>query len=145
MVGSGRFETLPQKEFGIPLGDVLTLKSWNFPSTAKPSQTIPITLGWQTTSIPICCSYSIGIYAFAPSGQLVAQVDNPPKNGHLLTSSLPTNYLLEDTKSLEMPKQDGIYTLYVGVYNNATMDRLTVPGSTDNLVKIGEVQVNDSG
>ena len=42
-----------------------------------------------------------------------------------------------------MPTEPDTYSLYVGIYDNETHDRLPVNGTTDNLKKIGEVKVSN--
>jgi len=141
--GNGGFDTLTvdatHKVFAF--GDKLSLINWSLPATAVAGQPVDVTLGWQTTLQPIERSYSIGVYAFDASGQFVAQSDSPPHDGHLLTSSLPLNYKLEDTHRITLDKP-GSYTIKIGIYDNLTNDRLVVPDTSDNLAEIGMVMVS---
>ena len=124
----------------VPFGDVLRLKGWTFPASAAPGETVEVTLGWQTTGRPITRSYVLAVYVFDSAGQFTEhQTDSPPLNGQLLTSSLPTHFLFGDTKQLTLPDQPGTYTLYVGVYDYVTRDRLPVPGS--DLFQLGDIEV----
>jgi hypothetical protein len=126
-------------------GDKLILKGWQFQSSAKPGEKVPVTLGWETTSVPIERSYSLAVYVFTSSNKFVAQADSAPHDGALLTLSLPTGYKFADVKNVPIPTDPDTYSLYVGIYDNETHDRLAVSGTTDNLKKIGEVKVEARG
>src|SRR5262249_30232814 len=128
MLGVGKPANLPEQETPGIFGDELILKAWSLPETATPSESIPITLGWQTTSRQISRSYSFGIYAFSSAGEFLAQSDSPLNEGRLFSFSLPVNYYFEDTKKLVMPNQSDSYSLFVGVYDMVTMERLPVSG-----------------
>ena len=132
---------LPTDISPTPFGDQLILKGWQFQSSAKPGEKIPVTLSWETTSVPIERSYSMAVYVFTSAGKFVAQADSAPHDGTLLTLSLPPNYQFGDVKNVPIPADPDTYSLYVGIYDNETHDRLAVSGTTDNLKKIGEVKV----
>jgi len=140
--GNGGFDTLSESSnhAAFAFGHKLSLMNWSLPATAVAGQPVDVVLGWQTTHQPIERSYSIGVYAFDASGQFVAQSDSPPHDGHLLTSSLPLNYKLEDTHSITLDKA-GSYMIKIGIYDNLTNDRLVVPDTSDNLAEIGMVSV----
>lgn len=141
LFGEGEFDTLTTDGEGTPFGDVLVLDDWNAPETAVPSETISVQLGWQTTDQPIERSYSFGVYVFAEDGQVVGQTDGILRDGRLLTTSLPTRYRLEDVKTVTLPSNPGTYALYVGVYDTVTGERLSVPGTSDNLLKLDDIAV----
>jgi hypothetical protein len=124
-----------------PFGDKLILKGWQFQASAKPGDKIPVTLGWETTSVPMNRSYSIGVFIFTSAGKFVGQTDSAPHDGALLTFEMPTSYQFADVKQLQLPTDPDTYSLYVCVYDSETQDRLAVSGTTDNLKKIGEVTV----
>jgi hypothetical protein len=144
MKGVGIAATLPESDAPVTFGDQMILKAWSIPETAAPGETISITLGWETTSNQIERSYSIGVYVFASNGDFVAQIDSPPSDGKLLTFSLPVNYYFEDSKRLVLPSTADTYSLSVGIYDIATVERLPVAGSSDNLATIGTVRVGSS-
>jgi 4-amino-4-deoxy-L-arabinose transferase-like glycosyltransferase len=133
-------DTITRIDAPVPFGDVLRLLGWTFPTTAAPGETVEVTLGWQTTGEPITRCYVLAVYVFDAAGQFTEhQADSPPHNGQLLTSSLPTHFLFGDTKQLTLPDQPGTYTLYAGVYDYDTRDRLPVPDG--NLFRLGEIEV----
>ena len=142
MRGVGIPATLPERNTPVTFGDQMILSAWKLPEKAAAGESVPVILGWKTTSRQIERSYSIAVYAFASNGDFVAQTDSPPSDGQLLTFSLPVNYYFEDTKMLVMPNEADTYTLRVGIYDNATMERLPVPGSSDNLTQIGTITVS---
>jgi hypothetical protein len=61
-----------------------------------------------------------------PDGTNVAQVDGWPQGGRLLTTQWQVGEYVEDEYRLSIPPEapPGPYTLYVGLYDAATGDRL---------------------
>jgi len=123
--GAGQFAPeLPRNLSAVNFGDALTLKSWLFATSATPAQNVPILLGWQTGTQPITRPYTIVVFALDSAGKVAAQIDSPPRNGRLLTTSLPINYALTDSLNLSAPAATGSYQLMLGVYDSDTIVRL---------------------
>lgn len=136
---------LTLREPPISFGDVLLLKGWDMPQTAAPGETVEVTLGWETTNTPITNSYALAVYVFDAAGQFTGlQADSAPHDGRLLTTSLPERYQFGDVKRVPMPSEPGMYTLYAGVYDHVTRDRLFAPEAApemNNLVALGTIEV----
>lgn len=133
-------EGLPGDQPSTPFGKMLTLAGWQIPAQITAGQPFDVTLGWTTTGQPIRQSYILAVYAFDARQQVVAQADSPPHSGRLLTSSLPAHYRFGDVKTLTLA-DPGSYTLYAAVYDATTLSRLDVPGSDDDLLRLGEITV----
>jgi hypothetical protein len=134
-------DSLALQDDPISFGEVLRLKGWDFPAEAAPGETIPITLGWQTTANPITRPYIFAVHLYSAAHDPVTQADSPPHNGQLLAVSLPENYLFSDDKQLTLPAEPGTYMLYALVYDYETGQRLTVPQTPDNLFPLGQIEV----
>ena len=106
---------------------------------------VDITLGWRTTHRPISRPLIFAVYILTETNDVVAQADNLPHGGRLLATSMPTGFAFGDTKQVTAPADPGIYTVYTTVYDYDTGDRLTIPGTPDNLLKLGTLQVTSSG
>ncbi|MBN1564725.1 MAG: hypothetical protein JXA10_12840 [Anaerolineae bacterium] len=129
----------------IRVGRVLELQALAYPCAAATGSTIDVTLGWHTTAHPIRESYIMGVYVMNDSGDtLYTQYDSPPHDGDLLTTSLPENYLFDDTKRLPLPDDPGEYTLFAAVYNYQTMTRLAVADSPHDLIRLGTITLTAS-
>lgn len=125
----------------LHFGDLLVLKAWNLPAEGQPGEIITLTTGWQTTAVQIQDSYIIGVYLQSEAGEYPANFDSPPRNGDLLTSSLPPQYRLEDQRSLTLPEQPGTYRVYIAVYRQNNGERLALRSSGETLALIGSVRV----
>ncbi len=124
----------------IHFGDVLTLTGWQFPETATPGEMLTVDTLWQTTAQQIRNSYAIGVYIFQ-GDDFITNVDSPPHDGDFLTLSIPTNYIFNDPKTLQLPDDPGEYAVYIGIYDQVTQERLPVPDSADGLYRIGSIIV----
>lgn len=142
--GKGGFETLPADEpqqTAIHFGDLLALEAWHLPASGRGGDAAIVTLGWHTTGTQINDSYVIGVYFQNEAGEYIANFDAPPREGALLTSSLPIHYLLEDRRSVIFPEQPGMYRVFVAVYRQRDGERLPLNGTAETLALIGTVQV----
>jgi len=130
-----------ENQADLVFGDLLILRGWNLPSRGQHDETVTVTLGWQTTDKQIRDSYAIGVYLQNEHGDFVANFDSPPRNGDLLTSSLPPRYALEDWRVLSLPAQPGTYRVYVAVYRQDNGERLPIAGSAETLGLVGSIQI----
>lgn len=138
--GSGR-SRLEDAARQIAFGDVLLLNGWHLPAQADPGATVTVTTGWQTTHERMTASYAIALFLFR-NGDYVTNIDSPPHAGQLLTLSIPARYSFDDVKMLRLPDEVGRYEVRVGVYDQATIERLPVVGE-DNLYTMGTILVGD--
>ncbi len=144
--GEGKFpDTLTHLAEPIRLGGKLEIRGVHYPCSVAAGDSIDVTIGWRTTQQPIDQSYIIGVYVMNDAGDtLYTQIDSPPHDGQLLTSSLPTQHRFGDTKRLPVPNDPGHYAVFVAVYDVQTFDRLQVPGTAHNLARLGILDIVDS-
>lgn len=142
MRGEGMFETLDAVAADMPdqrFGDLMTLDAWSLPETGETGQPVNVTLGWRTTDTQIEDSHAIGLYLQNENGEFVTNFDSPPRGGRLLTSSLPTNYRLEDARTIMLPATPGDYRVYVAVYRQSDGLRLPLNDTGDTMALIGTI------
>lgn len=111
----------------VAFGDALTLLGSDL--TAR----VPVTRGgevavrlvWQAQDW-LATDYTAFVHAVGPDGVLVTQMDKPPLGGFLPTSTWVPGQPVADTFALPLPPDapTGIYTLYTGFYDAATLARL---------------------
>ncbi len=84
-------------------------------------------------------SYRVFLHALDASGQLVGQSDGVPAGWTRPTTGwLPGEYVT-DPRTLNLPP--GAYTLFAGMYDPASGDRLAPAAYPDGRVRLGEVSV----
>jgi hypothetical protein len=104
---------------------------------AKVGELLPLVLYWQADQ-PVATGYTVFTQLFDPTGQLVAQQDNPPQGGALPTDQWEPGVIVRDPYGLTIPATatPGAYQLLVGLYTDTrrltwrsadgtTSDRLT--------------------
>ena len=86
-----------------------------------------LVLYWQTAA-PIPARYTVFTQLFDPTGALVAQQDNWPVNGLAPTDTWSPGTLIRDPYTLTLPADaaPGVYTLHIGVYDDAGRRPLTL-------------------
>jgi hypothetical protein len=86
---------------------------------------VAVRLVWQAQDW-LATDYTAFVHAVGPDGVLVTQMDKPPLGGFLPTSTWVPGQPVADTFALPLPPDapTGIYTLYTGFYDAATLARL---------------------
>jgi hypothetical protein len=116
--------------------------------TIAPGETLTVTLRWQARTA-VHQNYTAFVHLLAPDGTLVAQWDQPPRNGFLPTRIWRADFSLDERYPLTLPSasQPGNYTVVAGFYD-ATGKRLPVmnPGratqnSLSDTFQVGTIQV----
>ncbi len=76
------------------------------------------------------------VHLVDPNGNVIVQFDGQPQAGQNPTSQWVPGTLIEDTYPLTLPAESppGPYRLYVGLYDEATFERLPVPGDNEGRV-----------
>jgi len=119
------------------------LSGYSFtPAVARPGDTLLVTLQWQATAaMPI--DYTVFTQLRDTAGRVAAQLDSQPASGTRPTSGWQPGETVLDRKAVLLPAvlPPGSYTLHVGLYNLATLQRLTLSPSGDDHVLLGSVQV----
>lgn len=135
------YEAPPQAE-PIHFGESLKFHGADIKRTpvVHTGDTLEVTLWWSTDQ-PLPADYSISLYLLDPTGQLVAQVDGPPRTQGTpeQLSAWQPEMLYLDQRRIEVPYRIpyGSYTLAVAVYQwwdgvrlvpsqNSTPDRIVI-------------------
>jgi 4-amino-4-deoxy-L-arabinose transferase-like glycosyltransferase len=111
------------------LGESLTLRGVTLTpnGTASPGTTLTVRLFWQAREWP-STDYTAFVHLVGPDGVLVEQMDKPPLQGFLPTSTWYPGQRVVDEFTLALPPDaaPGVYTFYTGFYDPATMVRLPI-------------------
>ena len=97
------------------------------PSSARPGDTLTLTLHWQPQATP-GEDYTVFVQLVNPQDQVVAQGDGPPRGGAYPTSWWALGETIADTHLIPMPPDlsPGDYRLITGLYRLADGTRLPV-------------------
>lgn len=109
----------------VAFGDAVELRGYRIEGEARPGGTLHLTYFWYARARPLAV-YAVFNHLLTQGGELVAQVDGWPREGHFLTTQwLPGDYV-EDHYTLAIPADapPGPYRLFVGMYDAATGERL---------------------
>jgi mannosyltransferase len=108
------------------------------PTAARPGDTLRVTLQWQATA-PMPLDYTVYTQLRDAAGQVAAQ----PASGTRPTSDWQPGETILDRKAILLPPDlpPGTYTLHVGLYELATLKRLTLAADGADHVYLGTVQV----
>jgi 4-amino-4-deoxy-L-arabinose transferase-like glycosyltransferase len=125
----------------VYLGDHLTLAGVTLTpnGTLVPGAEVTVRLFWQARNWP-GVDYTAFVHLVGPDGQLVEPVDKPPLHGFLPTSTWYPGQRVVDSFTVTLPSDaaPGVYTLYTGFYDPATMARLPI---TQNEQAMGDAFV----
>jgi hypothetical protein len=119
----------------IPIADTVLLYGYKITpkqTTFQPGTTIFLELFWlplhKTLTPMTIFVHLIDEYSLSP----VAQEDSPPQDGKTTTTTWKPTYPIRDVYTLSIPPDapPGIYTIYTGMYDPTTGDRL--PTNTPN-------------
>ncbi|MFL7809928.1 MAG: glycosyltransferase family 39 protein [Anaerolineae bacterium] len=97
------------------------------PATPRAGQTIYVTLRWLATK-PMAVDYTVFTHVLDPFGAFVVGSDSQPVSGTRPTTSWAPGTVVTDNYALLLPAElaSGEYAVEVGIYDLATMVRLTV-------------------
>ena len=112
------------------------------PAVARLGDTLLVTLQWQATT-PMALDYTVYTQLRDASGRVAAQLDSQPASGTRPTSGWQPGETVLDRKAILLPPDlpPGDYTLQVGLYELATLKRLTLAAGGADHVYLGAVQV----
>ncbi len=101
----------------------------------RPGDSLQVTVIWQ----PLAAfeqDYKIFAHLVDAAGNVLAQFDGYPQNGAYPTSTWLPGEPIEDTYTVTVPAaaSPGPYRLYIGLYNEATQERLPVAGDSAGRV-----------
>jgi 4-amino-4-deoxy-L-arabinose transferase-like glycosyltransferase len=120
-------------------GDSIALKGYHLPETARPGETVTLTLGWAAVA-DVPGDYTLFLHVMDADDTLAVGLDRQPLDGRLLTSTWRPGDLLRDAMPITMPTQPGTYKVYLGLYDSHTHERLPVD-APDNRPLLATITV----
>jgi hypothetical protein len=127
---------LPSMQYplDIAFGQVVRLRGYDVERQVSSSGTLRLTLYWEALNpSPLTASYTVFTHLLDGAGQVVAQHDGPPAQGHTLSTTWVKGQIIEDTHELAF--KEGGYagggTIEVGLYDAKTMVRLNTTSGED--------------
>lgn len=106
-----------------------------------------MTLFWRAER-PVMHDYTVFVHLLGPynpatGGPVWAQDDGYPLAGGHPTSRWQVGQMIADRHILHIPPQapPGVYRIEVGMYDASTGERLLIPGSPENRILLGEVEI----
>ena len=74
-------------------------------------------------------------------GNLISQSDNEPDEWNRPTTGWLSGEYINDTHKVVVPEDlnSGIYSIYVGLYNPTSLQRLSADGFDDGYIKLTEI------
>jgi hypothetical protein len=125
------------------LGDSVEL--FGYTLAGSPNSTLKLTLFWHPL-IPLPTDYTVFLHLRDQDGNTVAQRDRQPLDGAYPTSHWQPGETVVDPIILNLPEAlpAGTYTLFAGLYQLDTGERLPVTNDTsgENAIVLGEVTIN---
>lgn len=124
------------------LGPVTLVGTDVSPPSAASSAPLAVTVIWKANKL-MDTSYHVFLHLLGPDGTLVTQSDGVPADWTRRTTGwLPGEFVVE-TRTLTLPTDapPGEYTLWAGMYDPVTGDRLTTSEFPDGRVRLGTVPV----
>ncbi|MBI4757713.1 MAG: hypothetical protein HY783_01730 [Chloroflexi bacterium] len=96
--------------------------------TVRPGEVLGLTLCWRAMK-PLDKDYTVFVHLLAQDGQIAAQLDRQPLDGHYPTTMWDDGEVVADQVELRLPPAlpRGQYRLAVGLYDGQTTERLQVP------------------
>ncbi len=85
---------------------------------------------------PLPQNLKVFVHLIDPTGQVIAQYDGQPRSGDYPTSRWIPGEFIKDSYPILFPANvpPGPYRIYLGLYDEATLARLSVPGDAEGRV-----------
>jgi hypothetical protein len=136
---------LPEPEVPLSayLGDALQLVGYDLAdATLRPGEEAEVRLCWRAQQ-PVNQDLKVFVHLVGPDGHLVAQDDSLPQGGTLPTTAWEPGHPLLDDHTVTVPEQAeaGAYTLHVGLYDVATVQRLPVRSAKASAAMADHVEI----
>ncbi|MCB9421596.1 MAG: glycosyltransferase family 39 protein [Ardenticatenaceae bacterium] len=122
------------ERLSVNFGDEVGLRGYRVNGSVCPGEQIQVDYAWYAAKRPSAI-YAAFNHLVTTDEVAVAQVDGWPQGGRLLTTQWQPGEYIEDSFVLDIPADvvPGPYTLYVGLYNAATGDRLPAVQNNERL------------
>ena len=111
------------------------------PIAARPGDTLKLVLRWQALKT-LDEDYTVFAHLMREGAQIWGQCDHVPMDGRSPTSSWAAGQIVSDKFDLRISPDapDDSYELVVGLYESATVTRLSLPNGLDFVV-LGKIEV----
>jgi hypothetical protein len=128
-------------------GEVARLLGYDLEDeTSSPSSGVKLTLYWQARNeAALSVNYAVFTHLLDPSGQIVAQHDGWPGNGTRPTTGWVKDEIIVDAHLLSFvaPDFEGTGQIAIGLYDQATGERVHLPEGSDHLLLPTQVTIAD--
>jgi len=128
---------------GALYGGEITLLGYSLPAGPyHGGDVLPLTLYWRAEERPVR-NDKVFVHLVDASGAIRAQRDAAPVDWMRPTSGWVAGEVVSDPQPLDLPGDlpAGEYTLYVGLYDEETLQRLSADRSDDGRVAMGVVMI----
>ena len=138
--------TPPDTDYALDVafGDLARLAGFNLPKTTfSSSETIPLTLVWQSLANAPQTEYVVFTHLLDDQGRIIAQHDGPPANGNRITTGwLAQEYILDDHEMTFLIRgYEGEALIEVGLYDPVSGDRLRSSNGADHVILPGRITI----
>ena len=130
----------PVHATGFTLGDRIQLLGYDFEVTPH---ALMVAFYWQAKE-PVDKSYNVFVHVFDSQGGLQGQVDSPPVSGRYPTFLWQPGQVVVDNHAVTLPSDapTGTYRVAVGMYDEATEERLPVLDGEGRTVPEGKIMLD---
>jgi hypothetical protein len=134
-------EVSPEYNLQAKLGDVIGLRGYDLQQTAE---NLNLKVYWESLT-PAGADYTLFVHLRNQADETVAQMDQPLTQNVYPSSLWSPGELIPDTVTIPLPNSlpSGEYSLWVGLYDFATGQRLPIAGSTDNSLLLTRITIPD--
>ena len=119
-------------------GDLIALREVGIPERGAAGEIVAFNFHWEGLR-DIATDYSLFIHIVEAQGNRIAGYDGLV-GGAVISSTWMPGYPIYESIPIQLPDTAGTYPVYVGLYNLATLERLSVD-APDNRLLIGEIVV----
>lgn len=101
-------------------------------------------LFWQAAKIP-SADYVGFVHLLDEQGKVVLQMDKTPGNKNYPSSQWKQGEVIIDEYNFaDKPLASGVYTLQIGLYDQATGKRLAVEGNSNGMVTVAKFEIKNN-
>jgi hypothetical protein len=103
-----------------------------------------LTFYWESLALTDI-DYTVFVHLLSADDTIVAQMDRPLTAGVYPTSLWSPGEIIPDSLTMSIPATvpPGAYTIVVGLYNLVTGQRLSIAGTTDNSLKLPDIDLSN--